>query len=516
MNVQYGGMRIFVVLHGYTERTGKMDNKTMIQMFEWYLPDDKLHWRRCAARAKGLKNMGITTVWLPPAYKGTGGIHDVGYGVYDTYDLGEFDQRGAVPTKYGTKQEYIDGIQSFHENGIEVLADIVLNHKLAADTPERVMAIQNDTHDRNVQKAKPREITAWTGFTFPGRAGKYSDFTWSWKDFDGTDWDEDYKYSGIFKFIGKSWEENTDDENGNYDFLMGADLDLDSPRVIEELKRWGKWYLDMAHMDGFRLDAVKHMRFTFYTEWLEHLRNASGRPLFAVGEYWNAELDKLKNYQDVSGHCMSLFDVPFHYRLKQASEGAGGFDMRLVFHDTLVAADPEHAVTFVDNHDTQPGQALASWVQDWFRPLAYALVLLRADGYPCVFYGDLYGIGHDRIHPLACLPRMIKARSLYAYGEQRDYFDHFDLAGWTRSGDEEHPDSGMAVILSDGPGGEKNMYIGEKFAGMEFYDCMQNYAGAVTIQSDGCGVFPVSGGSVSVWVCDKAYDYLTVDFVPFA
>jgi hypothetical protein len=43
---------------------------------------------------------------MPPAYKGSAGINDVGYGVYDIWDLGEFDQRGGIPTKYGTREEY--------------------------------------------------------------------------------------------------------------------------------------------------------------------------------------------------------------------------------------------------------------------------------------------------------------------------------------------------------------------------------------------------------------------------
>ena len=76
-------------------------NKTMMQYFEWYLPNDGLWWKRCAAKAENLSSLGITQVWLPPAYKGTS-QEDVGYGVYDMYDLGEFDQKGTVRTKYGT------------------------------------------------------------------------------------------------------------------------------------------------------------------------------------------------------------------------------------------------------------------------------------------------------------------------------------------------------------------------------------------------------------------------------
>lgn len=27
----------------------------------------------------------------------------------------------------------------------------------------------------------------------------------------------------------------------------------------------------------------------------------------------------------------------------------------------------------------------------WFKPLAYVLILLRRDGYPCIFYADYFG-----------------------------------------------------------------------------------------------------------------------------
>ena len=74
-----------------------MTNKTMMQFFEWYLPDNGLHWNRCRAQAASLKQAGINIVWLPPAYKGSAGRKSVGYDVYDTYDLGEFDQKARFP-----------------------------------------------------------------------------------------------------------------------------------------------------------------------------------------------------------------------------------------------------------------------------------------------------------------------------------------------------------------------------------------------------------------------------------
>lgn len=67
-------------------------NGTMIQYFEWDLPNDGQLWNKLKNNASALKNSGFTAVWLPPPYKGTS-QGDVGYGVYDLYDLGEFNQK---------------------------------------------------------------------------------------------------------------------------------------------------------------------------------------------------------------------------------------------------------------------------------------------------------------------------------------------------------------------------------------------------------------------------------------
>ena len=69
-------------------------NGTMLQGFSWYLPADGSHWKRLEEQAATFAYEGITAVWLPPAFKGEKGPQDVGYGVYDTYDLGEFNQKG--------------------------------------------------------------------------------------------------------------------------------------------------------------------------------------------------------------------------------------------------------------------------------------------------------------------------------------------------------------------------------------------------------------------------------------
>ncbi|OPH00410.1 hypothetical protein B2I21_00055, partial [Chryseobacterium mucoviscidosis] len=75
-------------------------NETMIQYFHWYSEGDSKLWKEAEQNAKYLAGLGITSVWFPPAYKGATGGHSIGYDAYDLYDLGEFDQKGTIPTKY--------------------------------------------------------------------------------------------------------------------------------------------------------------------------------------------------------------------------------------------------------------------------------------------------------------------------------------------------------------------------------------------------------------------------------
>lgn len=475
-------------------------NGTILQYFEWYLPADAKHWQRAAQEAQSLAGAGITAVWLPPAYKGQAGVNDVGYGVYDTYDLGEFDQKGGVPTKYGTKNEYLAAIAALHQAGIQVLADIVLNHRMGADECEEAKAVEDAGNNRTRTVSGEKKISVYTRFTFPGRGGKYSAFQWNKSHFDGVDWDASAKRKAVFKLEGKSWDGEVDGENGNYDYLMGADLDMGNPEVVAELDRWGAWYLAQTGVDGLRIDAVKHISFQFFSPWLARLRQSTGRELFAVGEYWKPEVGALLHYLDKSAYCMSLFDVPLHFNFYAASRGGGNYDMRRILENTLVAANPVKAVTFVDNHDTQPGQALESWVDGWFKPLAYAIILLREGGYPCVFYGDYHGIPHNGVAPVgAPLTAMLKARQIAAYGPQHDYFDHPNVIGWTREGCDAQTGSGLAVLLSDGQGGEKRMYVGARHAGTLFTPVTGGGI-PVAVGADGWGVFSVDGGSVRVYV----------------
>ncbi len=485
-------------------------NGAMMQYFHWYTPADGNLWKQLAENAQALAESGITAVWLPPAYKGAAGGLDVGYGVYDLYDLGEFDQKGSVRTKYGTRDEYLAGIKAAQDAGIEVYADVVFNHKLGADGSEEFKATPFNPQNRMEAIGDLQNIKAWTHFNFPGRKGKYSELEWHWWHFNAADYNAfDEGIDAVYLFEGKEFNHSVDLNKGNFDYLMGCNLDINNPDVQKELFYWGEWYLETTGVDGFRFDATKHVQSNFFLDWLGHVREHSGKKLFAVGEYWSGISAALEHFITVTDGGMMLFDVNLHYNFARASKAGENFNMQTIFDNTLVKDHPTLAVTIVSNHDTQPLQALESVVEGWFKPLAYALILLRRDGYPCVFGPDYYGANykdHGRdgneyeiwmdSHKWL-IDRFLSVRKEFAYGDQYDYFDHANCIGWTRLGvDGEH--RGMAVLISNGDDGTKHMETGSPDT--TYIDITEHIEDEITTNNEGWGEFRCKGGSVSVWV----------------
>lgn len=487
-------------------------NPTMIQFFHWYSEGNSTLYDKAKEATTYLKDLGISAVWFPPAYKSAGGGFSVGYDPYDLFDLGEFDQKNTTNTKYGSKKQLQEACKTLQENGISVIADIVLNHKAGGDETEKFHAIKVNPDNRQENISEPFEIESYTKFTFPGRGDQYSKFEWNFTCFSGVDFavDQEEAIYQIIHDFGDGWEEMITKEKGNYDYLMYNDIDQRNPFVRAELNSWGKWYHDEIHFDGVRLDAVKHQSPEFYQEWLYTLRTNTGKNIFAVGEYWApGKLDLLQKYIDATDGCMSLFDSSLQQNLHAASLEGATYDLRKIFDETLTQANPLLSVTVVDNHDTQPLQDLEAPVEKWFKPLAYALILLRENGYPCIFYPDLFGAhytdkdkeGNDQeifLDKVEKIEELLKARQTFAYGLQRDYFDDANSLGWTREGNDEH--KGCAVVLSNKDATQKKMEMGSRYAGQTFYDFLGWFQDSVTIDENGWGNFPVPAGNVSVWV----------------
>ena len=479
-----------------------MINGVILQAFEWNLPADGTLYSKIKKQAKNFSNLGITSIWMPPAAKGLSDS-DVGYGNYDYWDLGEFDQKGSIRTKYGTKEELVDCINALQQYGINVYADMVFNHKGGADFVETFKAIKVNPENRMEDIGVEQDIDGWTGFSFNGRGDKYSDFKWHFNHFNGVDYDNKNKQSGIYRIIGenKYWNTDTDSEKGNYDYLMSANIDHSHPEVIAELKRVVEYMIETMHYNGFRYDALKHVS----REFIDNLSNYIIKKypdFYFVGEYWKNDEGMLNYYLEQTDYHIDLFDITLHFNFKEASVNQG-YDIRRVFDGSLVSEKPDHAVTFVDNHDSQPGQSLQSWVEPWFKEIAYALILLRKDGYPCVFWGDYFGINGDEYNGLGTqLETMLKARHDYAWGEQEDVFAEQKLIGWIRHGDADHPKK-LIVLISSGDAGELLMTVGKEHAGRKYQD-LSGKNDPIVIDNAGKGLFTVPPGAVTYWVADES------------
>jgi alpha-amylase len=108
-------------------------NDVMMQAFYWDVPVDAANlngswWDTLRLKASSLSTAGFTGIWVPPPSKGNWGIWDMGYGIYDHYDLGDYTQKGTTETRFGSRAELNSMISTMHTNGVKVYADVVLNH----------------------------------------------------------------------------------------------------------------------------------------------------------------------------------------------------------------------------------------------------------------------------------------------------------------------------------------------------------------------------------------------------
>jgi alpha-amylase len=119
-------------------------NDVMMQAFYWNLPVNEagkngFWYDTLKAKIPAMKSAGIRALWMPPPSKGNWGISDMGYGIFDHYDLGAYNQKGSTETRFGSKAELQSLISTAHSTtgGIpymDVYADVILNHTYGNNT----------------------------------------------------------------------------------------------------------------------------------------------------------------------------------------------------------------------------------------------------------------------------------------------------------------------------------------------------------------------------------------------
>ena len=97
---------------------------------------------------------------------------------------------------------------------------------------------------------------------------------------------------------------------------------------------------------------------------IRDMKEKYGEDFYVFGEFWNPDKEANLDYLEKIEERFDLVDVRLHQNLFEASHTGASYDLRNIFTDSLVELKPDKAVTFVDNHDTQRGQALESTVEE--------------------------------------------------------------------------------------------------------------------------------------------------------
>ncbi|MEZ0227549.1 MAG: alpha-amylase domain-containing protein, partial [Planctomycetota bacterium] len=319
------------------------DNDVMLQGFWWDSPQD--WWNKLRRSAYDFASSGFKRVWLPPMYKDANGGFGMGYGTFDGYDLGEFDQKGSVATRFGTRAELERFTYRLNELGVDPIGDMVLTHRTGGDMD-------------------PNE-SSWTRFNHP-----HGRFSLTHTDFDHSP---------------KEWK-------------FGENLDYWKDYVRNELKEWGHWVTESIGLKGFRIDQAKELHADYLREWLGH---GAMYDKFSVAEYFDGNIDKLEDYAKRSGS--KVFDFALFFTLREmANDRSGFFDMRKLVGAGLIGRNSNLAVTFAENHDTDRSQPIS-----FDKMMAYSYILF-SEGTPTVFLKDYWEYGlKDAIDPLIAIRRTL-------------------------------------------------------------------------------------------------------------
>ena len=128
------------------------------------------------------------------------------------------------------------------------------------------------------------------------------------------------------------------------------DLNQDEPEVYDYLLKTSLAWIDELELDGFRLDAVKHVGLDFWGRFNRELL-AHKAKLSLLGELYDGS-PKVVDQVQREGSFTQMFDFPMAFALRDVfcEQKPVGHIAAVLSNDRLYT-DPSSLVTFVDNHD---------------------------------------------------------------------------------------------------------------------------------------------------------------------
>lgn len=367
-------------------------NGIMMQAFYWDVEPRFDWWDNITAKMDDWSSHGVERIWLPPASKGQSGGFSMGYDPSDYYDLGEYNQHGTIETRFGSRAELDELISTAHTMNIEVIADIVMGHNSGG-------GIQNNPY---------RGKQTYTLFN-----------------------QSNGNASGMFNRTYEDFHPNSI-HNNDEEALFFEEQDL--CHLQDNVQNWfwkkensvAKYYKNEVGFDGWRFDYVKSFSPEYVKAWVNEVGG------WAVGEFFDGNATLLRKWVAESG--IKAFDFACLFRMRDAFE-QNNLDI-LRNGDMLWKSNPDDAVTFVANHDTDREPVIATR----HKLFAYAYILTHP-GYPTIFYSDYENLNYKKkIQDLMLINRSIATGDLEVlYADSDEYIA-------IRKGQNDNP--GLAIYIN--------------------------------------------------------------------
>lgn len=384
----------------------------LMQAFYWDAPQQEKQegnwWNVIASKVPELSSAGIDALWLPPISKCSINT-SMGYDPYDYYDLGDFDQKGAVKTLFGNRAELENLIKIARDNHVGCYADMVINHNSGAD--------EEEVNPLDGQKR-------WTKFN--PKSGK---FPRDWNCFHPSRYEE-------FMVEGENY--------GGFPHLCHR-----NPHVYREMYRWARFIIEELGFEGFRFDFVKGFGGWMISQLAKYRYVKDGKEFrpYVVGEHWSGDQDIetwIEHVNSVTDTQIAAFDFPLRYKLKDVCD-TPNYDLRnLTREGVVVMRRPAHAVTFVDNHDMGDNTI----VND--KMMAYSFIMVH-EGYPCIFWYDYFNNQLARPGTPNGIDALMKVHARHAGGDSEILWADPDLYIMQRTGykNDEYDQPGLVYVLNN-------------------------------------------------------------------
>lgn len=493
-------------------RTGAQD--VIMQGFYWNThPGDVANtttggiwWDTLALVAPQLSAAGFSTVWTPPPTKSFAGVWDMGYGMYDYFDLGSYMSKGTVRTRHGSRAQLDAMIAAMHANNLKVMADVVLNHRGGGDA-QAPYQVSGFGSGYNVFTPPSHRIPGGPEDVHP--TNQHPDLN--------PDYHNRIFFEDICHFNESDAYPPTNADGTPGSWFFGNPVIVGS--MGDSLIMWGRWLVNNVGFDELRLDAVKHIDPWYIAKFLVESKN--GAQPYAIGESFEYNAPALVNYHTAvetspnSGSKsakISLFDFPLRGALKSVLNNTSG---TTDLYNTLgnaglvwsTSMDGDDVATWLESHDTDRtgyvqdntgcaipygGACLKFNTEPDHDPvtsdkedMGYPF-LMAAEGRPVVFWKDWYwyGLSEDIKWEMALRNTFAKGSSDHIQHMSGDWNagaqytpgnDGGNMFAMRRDGLTGGASDGLVLGLNDDPAKEHAVWVNTPFTNKYLKDYSDGY-----------------------------------------